>query len=145
MNSEVIIGKIEFGIQYLPDSHKLIVDILRIFDLANARGDLYADLYCKCTLLPEKQSFQTKSTKRMSDPVFDDQLEFERIELSSFEFRSLEVALYECDKYGRDECIGLTYFRLNNQNIETKKIFLKDLRPSNKSNEVSFEQVVELK
>ena len=148
LNGDNSIGKLEFGVQYLSDTHQLIVDILRIFDLHKesnqsttmtmSNGNIQqvnnynTEIYCKCTLLPDKQSFKTSLLKRVSDPIFEEKIEFEKVESGSLEHASLEIALYECDRnYSRsNECIGITYFRLNNQNIENKKVYLKDLRPN---------------
>lgn len=130
------IGTFEFAVQYLSDSQKLIVDLLRIFDLQFKDCNQNSDLYCRCTLMPEKSSFQTKFIKRNSNPVFEEQFEFDGFDMNKMESRYLEISLHEIDKVTREECLGMLGLRLNYQNIEAKKIFLKEIKPFVRSSEV---------
>ena len=122
------IGTVEFGIQYLSDSQKLVVDLLRIFDLQFKDSTSNLDVYCKCTLLPDKLSFQTKPVKRTTNPIFEEQFDFDYLDVAKMESRSLEISIHEIEKLSRDDCIGVLNFKLNLATIETKKIFLKDMK-----------------
>lgn len=130
------IGTVEFGIQYLSDSQKLVVDLLRIFDLQFKDNSSNLDIYCKCTLLPDKVSFQTKAIKRSTNPIFEEQFDFDYLDVAKMESRSLEISIHELDKLSTDDCIGVLSYKLNLSNIEPKKIFLKDLKPWIRTGEV---------
>lgn len=132
------IGTFEFGVQYLSNSQKLIVDLLRIFDLQFKDNNQNSDLYCKCTLMPDKSSYQTKFIKRNSNPVFEEQFEFDCFDMNKLDSRYLEISVNEIDKVTREECLGMFGLRLNYQNFDTKKIFLKEIKPFVRSSEVFF-------
>ncbi len=134
LNSESV-GTIEYGVQYFSESQKLVVDLLRAFDL-QLKDSIQADTYCKCTLMPEKISFRTKIVKRNTNPIYEEKFEFVNVELSRLESRYLEISLFELDKLSNDECLGSTYLNLNAGSIENKKMFLKDLKTSFKTDEV---------
>jgi hypothetical protein len=120
------VGTLEFGVEYRAETQKLVVDILRVFDLKAA-----ADTYCKCTLMPDKISYQTKLVRHAVDPIFEEQFEFDSLDSVKLESRYLELSIHELDKpASKDECLGLTILKLNYPNTETKKIFLKDFRAS---------------
>ena len=139
------IGTVEIGIQYLSDSQKLIVEILRVFDLALKENGSNSDVFCKCTLMPNKLSFQTKVVENSSNPIFEEQFEFELVESTNLESNHLEISLFEFDKFSKGECIGICVVRLNFSNIEIKKIFLKDFKPNPKINEVIFLSLIIVK
>ncbi|RMZ95836.1 synaptotagmin-5 isoform X1 [Brachionus plicatilis] len=132
------IGTFEFGIQYLSDSQKLIVDLLRVFDLQFKDTNPNSDLYCKCTLMPDKSSFQTKLIKRNSNPVFEEQFEFDCLDSSKLDSRYLEISMNEVDKVTREDCLGMCGLKLNYQNIESKKIFLKEIKPFVRPSEENY-------
>lgn len=143
-------GTVEFGIQYLSESQKLVVDLVRVLDLpappqhshlTNGHGHGHghstsvesADVFCKCTLLPDKLSFQSKAVKRSSNPIFEQQFEFDYLEMSKMDARFLEISIHELDK---DDCLGVATLKLNLPNIETKNMFLRDFKPYIKTEEV---------
>lgn len=125
----------------MSDCQRLIVDILRIFDMTVAtRQDTEpstVDILCKCILMPDKLSFSTKPIKMCSNPIFEEQFDFRFLEASHLESCFLEISLVELDKQSREEyCIGSSIIRLNYSNIEMRKIFLKDFKIYSKTNEV---------
>jgi hypothetical protein len=163
-----VIGTIEFAIEYLNESQKLIVEILRIFDLNfddenssactsptlinsfnignnllnsnnlnNGNNNIIAngDLYCKCTLMPDKNSYETKLAKQAPNLVFDEKFEYDNLDVQKLEMRYLEISIHEIDKSSNDNCIGVCFLKLNHSAIEKKNIFVKELRPASKSNE----------
>lgn len=165
-----VIGTIEFAIEYSNESQKLIVEILRIFDLnfdeessstctsptltnsftikdnlinsnnSNNGGNsnnvtTNGDLYCKCSLMPDKHSFETKVAKQAPNLVFDEKFEYDNLDVQKLEMRYLEISVHEIDKSSNDSCLGVCYLKLNHSAIEKKNIFVKELRPASKSNE----------
>jgi hypothetical protein len=143
------IGTVEFGLQYVSDLQKLVVDLVRVFDLQFKQQAIEADqqqqqqqqqpieIYCKCTLLPDKLSFQTKMVKRSANPIFEQQFDFDYLDLAKMDSRFLEISIHECDaKFNRDDCIGVTTLKLNLPNIETKNMFLRDFKPWIRNGEV---------
>ncbi len=124
MGPSGVIGTLEFGVEYRTEAQKLVVDILRVFDL---KSD--TDTYCKCTLMPDKIAYQTKVVRHAVDPIFEEQFEYDSLEISKLESRYLELSIHELDKTtSKEECLGLTILKLNYSNSETKKIFLKDFK-----------------
>jgi Ca2+-dependent lipid-binding protein len=96
------------------------------------------DTICKCTLLPDKITHSTKLVRRSSNPIFEEQFEFNYLDSTHLENRSIEITIYELDKANKEEiCIGTALVRLNNLNLENKVIILKELRLPIKSNEVN--------
>lgn len=130
------IGTFEFGIQFLNDSQKLTVDLLRIIDLQFKDTNPNSDLYCRCALMPDKSSYQTKLVKRSSNPIFEEQFEFDCLDMSKLDSRYIEISVNEVDKVTREDCLGMFGFKLNYQNIENKKIFLKEIKPFVRQSEV---------
>jgi hypothetical protein len=162
-----VIGTIEFAIEYSNESQKLIVEILRIFDLNfdedssstctsptltnsfninnlissnnlnNGNNNITAngDLYCKCSLMPDKHSYETKVAKQAPNLVFDEKFEYDNLDVQKLEMRYLEISVHEIDKSSNDSCLGVCYLKLNHSAIEKKNIFVKELRPASKSNE----------
>ena len=123
-SANTTVGTVEFGIQFVAEAQKLDVDILRVFELKTS-----ADTYCKCTLMPDKISYQTKIVKHTSDPVFEEQFEFDQLDSGKLESRYLEISIHDVDKNtSKDECMGLATIKLNYTSIETRKIFLKDFK-----------------
>lgn len=127
MGGSESVGTVEFGIQYLSESQKLVVDLVRVLDLTPTASN--QDIYCKCTLLPDKISFQTRSVKRSTNVVFEQQFEFDYLDLTKMDNRFLEISIHEFDKYNKDDCVGVTTLKLNLPNIETKIMFLRDFKP----------------
>ncbi|CAF0721932.1 unnamed protein product [Brachionus calyciflorus] len=132
------IGTFEFGIQYLSDSQKLVVDLLRIFDLQFKDTNPNSDLYCKCALMPDKLSYQTKLIKRNSNPIFEEQFEFDYLDTAKLDTRYLEISIHELDKVTKEDCLGVVNIKLNYSNIESKKIFLKEIKPYTRSREENY-------
>lgn len=133
-------GTVEFGIQYITESQKLVVDLVRVFDLPQSSGAsspnpnstnfvVDTEVYCKCTLLPDKVSFQSKSVKRSTNPIFEQQFEFDCLDLAKMDARFLEISIHELDKFNKDDCIGVSTLKLNLPNIETKNMFLREFKP----------------
>lgn len=127
----------------MSDCQRLIVDILRVFDMSvTTRQDVEpttVDIFCKCILMPDKLSFNTKPMKMCSNPIFEEQFEFRFLESVHLELCFLEINLIELDKATRDEyCIGCTVIRLNYSNIEIRKSFLKDFKIFSRSNEDNY-------
>lgn len=133
------IGTFEFGIQYLSDSSKLVVDILRIFDLElKDNGTCSSDIYCKCVLMPDKVTYQTKLIKRSQNPIFEEQFDFDYLDSLKLDSRYLEISVHELDKATREDCLGVAVIKLNYPNIETKKIFLRDIKPFLRTREENY-------
>jgi hypothetical protein len=140
------LGTIEFALQYVSDCQRLIVDIIRIFDLTIIKQQQQQDeqqqqqqtssnnidILCKCMLLPDKTVFTTKSVKLNANPLFEEQFEFKFIDSTHLDTCFLEISLYELDlskKSSEEICLASTpLIRLNYSNIESKKIFLKDFK-----------------
>ena len=121
---------------------RLIVDIMRIFDISlqsNRQENIDTDICVKCTLMPDKQIYSTKSDKMNANPLFEEEFEFKFIETSQLESCHLELSLLEMDKSTKEEsCLGSCVIRLNYSNIEMKKTFLKDFKLTSKSNEDNY-------
>ena len=128
------IGTIEYGVEYLPDAQKLIVNILRVFDL-EFDDEILMDTFCKCTLMPDKISFNTKVIKRNKNPIYEEKFEYENLELSKMDSRYLLISFYQMDKL-KEDCLGAIILKLNYPNIDSNQIFIKDLKASLKSTEV---------
>jgi hypothetical protein len=138
------LGTIEFALQYVSDCQRLIVDIIRIFDLTiikqqqqqqdeqQTTSNNNIDILCKCMLLPDKTVFTTKPVKLNANPLFEEQFEFKFIDSTHLDTCFLEISLYELDlnkKSGEEICLAsIPLIRLNYSNIESKKIFLKDFK-----------------
>lgn len=134
-------GTVEFGIQYMTDSQKLVVDLVRVFDLpigslADSSSSL-SEFYCKCTLLPDKIAYQSRAVKRSANPIFEQQFEFDYLDLGKMDARFLEISIHELDKScNKDECMGVSTLKLNLPNIETKSMFVRDFKPWIRNSEV---------
>jgi hypothetical protein len=131
------VGTLEFGVELRAEAQKLVIDILRVFDLKSSG----ADTYCKCTLMPDKISYQTRVVRHAVDPVYEEQFEYDSLDSGKLDSRYLELGVYEIDKAtSKDECIGITILKLNYPSVEVRKIFLKDFRasPPKTTEEVCF-------
>ncbi len=123
------------------DSKKLVVDLLRLFDLQAKEIDLNSskEIFCKCSLMPDKFYFQTKLAKMATDLVFDEQFEFTNLELSYLDTCYLDIGIFEYSKQSKAQYLGSSLIKLNYSNIETKKILTKNLKFEAKRNEVNQE------
>lgn len=132
-------GTIEFAIQYSSETNKLIVNLLRVFDIKLESLSSSSELYCKCTIMPDKFSYDTKLVLAMQDIVFEEQFEFNYLDASHLNACSLEISLYEFNKSfdTTGECLGSTTVRLDYSSIEMKKILVKDLKRNTKKIEKS--------
>ncbi len=126
----------------MPDMERLIVDIMRVFDISlhpSRPESIDSDIYVKCTLMPDKQIYSTKSVKMTANPLFEEEFEFKFISTSHLESCHLELSLLETEKSTREEtCLGICLIRLNYSNIEMKKTFLKEFKLASKSNEDNY-------
>ena len=171
-NDSYEIGTVEFAIEYLSDTQTLGIDILRVLDLkvneTNSSSDPEntsnpMDIYCKCTLMPDKFSYQTRSVAKAADLVFEERFEFDNVDVGKLDSRFLDISVFESmpasssplassvassssngerggGKQQQPMCIGsvyikLTKFALDPKNVGagSKQIFIKELRPSIKS------------
>ena len=127
--------------QYVNDSQKLLVDLLRLFDLQEkAVSSLENDIFCKCTLMPSKMSHHSKLVRFSANPIFEESFEFEYLDPADLADCYLEISLFELPLYATKdeirECLGTAVIKLNYSNIEIKKMFVKELKPFAKPNEV---------
>lgn len=128
---------VEIGLEYMHDTSKLMVDIIRCFDLQPKYFSDIADPYCKCTLMPDKLSLKTKVSRKTLNPIFEETFEFE-LERDHFESRYLIIEVFDYDKFSKDECIGYFKVALNNVNFDNKKILLKELKQPLKLSQVKL-------
>ena len=129
LNEVKTIGSVEFGVQYFSEANRLVVDLFRVYDLNMSEFDMSNEyLFCKCTLMPEKFSFQTKLNELASAIFFDEQFEFNYLESSHLDTYYLDVSIFEYEKESTSEPVGTVSLKLNYPNVETKKIFHKQLK-----------------
>ena len=114
----------------------MVVEILRVFDL-EGKDLVNNDTYCKCSLMPDKLSFNTRIAKKSTNPIYEDTFEFDNLEMAKLDSRYLEISVFELDKQ-KEDCLGTTYLKLNYPTVDIKKIFLKDLKSSLRNKEVRF-------
>lgn len=79
--------------------------------------------------MPDKLSYQTKLIKRTKNPLFEEQFEFDYLDAQKLESRHLEITVHELDKLTKEDCLGVAVLKLSYPDIETKKTFLKSVKP----------------
>jgi Ca2+-dependent lipid-binding protein len=90
--------------------------------------------------MPDKITRQTKVTRKTLNPIFEETFEF-GLEREHLENRFLIIDIFNYDKNCKHECIGFAKVPLNSTNIETKKILLKEIKPSIKLSEVIIKNI----
>jgi len=132
------VGLIEFSIQYFAESKNLVVKLHRVFDLKSNEVTSTKDLYCKCKLIPDTFSYDSKLVKASNEMLIEEKFEFNYLELSDLDTCFLEVSLLIYCPDSRDELLGSSLVRLNYSNIESRQLLVKDLKPATKKHEVKI-------
>ena len=137
-NSNDKFATIEFEIQYFSDTHRLVVKLLSLFDLNMKEINSQNELFLKCSLVPNKFSYDTKLFKPLQDTVLEENFEFNNLESSELDTSFLEIELLEFDKESKSNFLGSTMVQLNYSNIEMNSILVKDLKANPKRIKVNI-------
>lgn len=112
--SIVTSGRLCFNVRYETDTEQLIVDLLRgeqIRQRKNSRA-VSATPYVKVCLLPDKKKkLQTKSRRKTSNPLFNEQFIFP-CPFSGLKERSLRFTVCDFDRFSRQSAVGKVLFPL---------------------------------
>ena len=107
-------GRLCFNVRYENDTERLIVDLLRgeqIRQRKNSRATA-ATPYVKVCLLPDKKKkLQTKTRRRTSNPLFNEQFIFP-CPFSGLKERSLRFTVCDFDRFSRQSAVGKVLFPL---------------------------------
>lgn len=131
-HSNETIATIEFGIQYFSETHKLVVNLLCLFDLITSEIINQKELFLKCSLIPNKLSYDTKLFQSLQDTVLEENFEFNNLESSDLDISFLEIELFEFDKDTKGNFLASTMVQLNYSNIEMNSVLVKDLKTNSK-------------
>ncbi|BFZ09570.1 hypothetical protein BsWGS_12609 [Bradybaena similaris] len=100
------IGQIEFALEYDREASELIVCVLQCRDLTPNPYTGSLDTFVKGMLLPgDGQTFQTKTIKNTTDPVFKERFLF-AVDVEHLQGKSLQLQVFAVDKYARQKVIG---------------------------------------
>ncbi|KAK6100352.1 C2 domain family protein [Brugia pahangi] len=97
-------GRLQFGLQHLKETNKLIVRVIRIIDLYPLDSQGSADPYLTVRLTPSDNMYggekrKTAIVKKSLDPVFDNEFEFD-LHFSDIENHMLIFTVKDAINYG---------------------------------------------
>uniref|UniRef100_A0A915Q6N5 C2 domain-containing protein n=1 Tax=Setaria digitata TaxID=48799 RepID=A0A915Q6N5_9BILA len=132
------IGRLQFGLQHLKESNKLIIQVMRITELQPFDNQASADPYVTVRLAPldnirggEKR--RTATLRKCLNPVFDNWFEF-NLNFSDIENHVLIFTLKDATNYGvfsKAPVLGMVQVRLDSVVITEKlSSFWYDLKDS---------------
>lgn len=110
----------------------MVVNLLSLFDLNTSEIINQKEVFLKCSLIPNKISYDTKLFQSMQDTVLEENFEFNNLESSDLDTSFLEIELFEFDKDTKGNFLASTMVQLNYSNIEMNSILVKDLKTNSK-------------
>ncbi|VIO90608.1 C2 domain containing protein [Brugia malayi] len=131
-------GRLQFGLQHLKETNKLIVRVIRIIDLYPLDSQGSADPYLTVRLTPSDNMYggekrKTAIVKKSLDPVFDNEFEFD-LHFSDIENHMLIFTVKDAINYGpfsKPPVLGMVQIKLDSLKItEEFSSFWYDLKCS---------------
>ncbi|XP_041972144.1 rabphilin-3A [Aricia agestis] len=105
-------GTLEVKLEYDVGTSSLAVTVLRARGLIGMDMTGLSDPFCRLEILPREDSYsnrlRTKTVHKTKNPEFNETLHFFGITESDLSMKSLEIVLFDDDRYGCDEIGSVT-------------------------------------
>lgn len=113
--STAAFGRLCFNVRYVKETEQLIVDLIRGEQIQPRRGSTASSVtpYVKLCLLPEKKKkLQTKTRRKTSNPLFNEQFVFP-CSFAELKERSLRFTVCDFDRFSRQCSVGKITYKLD--------------------------------
>ncbi|XP_014665048.1 PREDICTED: synaptotagmin-6-like [Priapulus caudatus] len=115
-------GSLHFSLIYSQEDRTLTVRVIDACNLPAKDFSGTSDPYVKIYLLPDrKRKFQTKVHRKNLNPTFNEEFAFTEVPFLELGSRTLQLAVYDFDRFSRHDLIGQVVVKNLNGDLSTCK------------------------